>query len=60
MRYLVICLVIGFALSCNNKKEEKFENTIGSSIIEKEVKLDTTLTAETYAAEALIIMNKHK
>lgn len=60
MRYLVICIVICFVLSCNNKKEEKFENTIGSSVIEKEVRLDTTLTAETYAAEALIIMNKHK
>ncbi|MDO8316679.1 MAG: hypothetical protein Q7T12_04070 [Flavobacterium sp.] len=60
MRYILICLAICVLLSCSNKKVEKFENTIGSSIIENEVATDTTLNAEAYAAEALIIMNKHK
>lgn len=49
-----------FVLSCSKKKEEREENTIGSSLLENEVVVDTTLTAETYSADALKIMEEHK
>lgn len=49
-----------FVLSCSNKKEGKKTNTIGSSLTENEVISDTTLTAETYSAEALKILEEHK
>ncbi len=60
MRHVIICLVICVAWSCSDRKEEKFENTIGSSILENEGKLDTVINAETYANDALMIMNRHK
>lgn len=51
---------MGLALSCSNKKEEKRENTIGSSTLGSDIAKDTTLSAETYSAEALKILEEHK
>ncbi|MBU2060319.1 MAG: hypothetical protein KKH44_00520 [Bacteroidetes bacterium] len=60
MRLFILCLIMGLALSCSNKKEEKRENTIGSSTLGSDIAKDTTLSAETYSAEALKILEEHK
>lgn len=60
MRLLILFLATCLVLGCSDKKQEREENTIGSSILKNEVVVDTTLTAETYSADALIIMEEHK
>jgi hypothetical protein len=60
MRLLILFLATCLVLGCSDKKQEREENTIGSSILKNEVVVDTTLTAETYSAEALKIMEEHK
>lgn len=60
MRLLILFLATCLVLGCSDKKQEREENTIGSSILKNEVVVDTTLTAETYSADALKIMEEHK
>ena len=60
MRLLILFLATCLVLGCSDKKQEREENTIGSSVLKNEVVVDTTLTAETYSAEALKIMEEHK
>ena len=47
-------------LGCSNKKEEKNENTIGSSLLGNEIVQDTVLNADNYSTEALKILEEHK
>lgn len=60
MRITILCLVVFFIFSCSNKKEEREKNTIGSSQLTNDSVTDTILTADTYSAEALKIMEEHK
>ena len=56
----MFCLSLCIFIGCSNKKEEKKENTIGSSLLVNETVNDTILNAETYSSEALRILEEHK
>lgn len=60
MRIIVLCLAYCIILSCSNKKEERHENTIGSSFLGSDVITENVLTADTYSSEALKILEEHK
>lgn len=60
MRKVILCLASCIILSCSNKKEERQENTIGSSFLGSDVISENVLTADSYSSEALKILEEHK